>query len=291
MLLRVTCRLSARATLRVLAWTAPLLLYGHDACAWGLYTHVYFGQLLLWAIPLLDARFSRAVRRFPGLCLAGVCLPDVSLFAAVLEAPALRATHQWSSAARMLHAAHCDEHRAMALGYASHLLADVVAHNHFVPAHERLWLRAPVLAHAACEWAMDAHVAPHVFAAPARLLSEHGRALADYGAGVFRLEPAAAHGAIRCLMLGEAALRASPVPALVYCAARRADRALPARFDHYVRQTAERLRQINRLVAGEIPARAPEIAYARQRAALPGATRRHCRPTLPDDWSPDAARR
>ena len=114
----------------------PLLLAAGDALAWGLQTHVYFAQHLLFALPLLDPAVRRAALRLPRLVLAGACLPDLALAGAALGTPRFRRTHQWASL-RRLAAAVSDEERAVALGYASHLVADVVAHNRFVPEHER----------------------------------------------------------------------------------------------------------------------------------------------------------
>jgi len=37
-------------------WSIPASLFAADALAWGLCTHVYFAQLLVWAVPLLDPR-------------------------------------------------------------------------------------------------------------------------------------------------------------------------------------------------------------------------------------------
>lgn len=56
-----------------LVWLAPLLLHSMDANAWGLLTHVYFAQWLVWTLPLLDPNLRRAVQRFPDLVLAGAC--------------------------------------------------------------------------------------------------------------------------------------------------------------------------------------------------------------------------
>ena len=35
-----------------LAWAIPISFYALDANAWGLYTHIYFSQYLLLAVPL-----------------------------------------------------------------------------------------------------------------------------------------------------------------------------------------------------------------------------------------------
>lgn len=270
-------------------WIVPIALYSADACAWGLYTHMYFSQLLIWSVPLLDARFRRALQRFPELCLAGTCLPDVSLFSSVMRTPALGTTHQWQAAAALLQSAARDEDRAMALGYAAHLLTDIVAHNYFVPAHERAWLRAPLLTHASSEWTMDAHVAPHLFVQPHALMARHAPALGACAEQHLGLGCGAFHPALRCLRHGEQALRSSRLPQLLYAAARRADPALSARFDEYVRETASRLRQINRLIAGETPTWLPELGPGDGIGGVPKPLLPDpCRLLLPADWFCDA---
>lgn len=247
-----------RAVISPLFWLAPLLLHAQDAHAWGLYTHMYFAQLLLWAVPLADSRFRQALRRFPELVLAGACLPDVSLFAGILRGDTLRATHGWTAAHRLLSGAQDHSERAIALGYASHLLVDIVAHNHFVPAHEALWFRASIATHAASEWAMDAHIAPQLFTSPAAMLQRHGPALAAFAERRLGTGTTSMRRALACLTGGERLLRSSGLPRLVYAAARAADRGTRSRFDEYIQQTSGRLRQLDQLIAGNVPAWLPE---------------------------------
>jgi hypothetical protein len=271
----------------VLWWLPPLALYSGDALAWGLYTHLYFAQLLIWAIPLADARFRRAVRRFPELLLAGACLPDASLFSRWAGARALGASHQWCSARRMLHAAGDDEEAALAAGYASHLLADVIAHNHFVPAHETLWFSAPVLTHAAAEWAMDAHIAPQLFARPACVLRRHLPRTAAFAAKHFGCTPQRAAAALRCLQRGEHLLRALRLPQAIYGGGALADAALRRRLDYYAAETAARLGQINRVIAGDAPRWHAEVGCslaARLRVGERGAGEVRGRLPLPQDF-------
>lgn len=266
-------------------WVVPFGLHSDSAWAWGLYTHLYFAQLLLWAVPLADPAFRRAIRRFPELLLAGACLPDTALFSRWVRSGALRATHQWSSARRMLEDARDDGERAIVAGYASHLLVDVIAHNHFVPAHEALWLDAPVVAHAASEWAMDHHIAPQLFARPADILSRHLHVLAPYAARTLGCTPGQATWGLRCLAHGERLLRASRLHRAAYHGARLGDRRSRRRFDYYIAETTARLPQINRLVAGDAPVWQPEIdrsiAGARPEPAV--FRRQHGRTPLPQD--------
>lgn len=280
-------------TLRASIWMLPLLAYAADAYAWGLYTHLYFAQLLVWAVPLADPRFRRALRRFPEFCLAGTCLPDVSLFSNVTASAALSSTHQWKAAARLLSVASSDQERAMAVGYAGHLLTDIVAHNYFVPAHEAPWLRAPMLAHAACEWAMDAHIAGQLFVHPEVLIGRHASALEVCAYQRLGCDPKAVRKALYYMQRGEQILRRSRLPALLYRASRHLDRTVSLRFDGYIRETSIRLRQINRLIAGDTPVLLPEIT-ATADAPTPSSRRvprHHYSLLLPADFFHDVATR
>ncbi len=266
-------------------WLIPLLAYSADAHAWGFYTHVYFAQQLLWAIPLTDPRYHRAIRRLPTLLLAGACLPDLSLVAGRFGLGTLRDSHVWDHAHRLLHAASDDAGRAIAVGYASHLLVDIIAHNHFVPAHEHMWADIPVATHAVSEWAMDHHVGKHLYLAPADLMRRHERELASHVASQFGCSADSAGKALRMLAAAETALRRSGIPRLCHGMARAADVGMRRRFNYYLRQTTARLPHINRILAGEAPrwpAEAPFGDMARRFETLHPLKLRHRIP-LPHD--------
>lgn len=267
-------------------WFLPLALTSADALAWGLDTHVYFAQLLLWAVPLADRRFARAAQAFPRLVLAGACLPDLSLVSGPARAPGLAATHGWPNAARLIAAAQSDAERALALGYAGHLLADVIAHNHFVPAHEHVWFDTPLLAHAVAEWTMDAYLRRHLFATPGQLLAGEAPRAGPFVDRSLGCRPGEAARAMGWLARGEGLLRGSRLPQALHAVARRADAQLQRRLDHYLRRTAERLRQIDRLLAGEQPWWAAEVSAPLARARLAGCSPRVMlgRLALPQDF-------
>ena len=276
-------RMNTRRT--VLLWSVPAVLYAGDALAWGLITHVYFAQLLLWAVPLLDPALRRAARRFPRRLMAGACLPDLALVGATARTRAFDASHRWETAHALLEAAHDDETRACAVGAMSHLWVDIIAHNHFVPAHEQLWWNVPMLTHAAAEWAMDRHIARHLFRPPATLLRAD-EWLVDYVACNFGCTPAASRRAISQLAGAESLLRHSRLPNMLHGMGRRLDHKLPARFDYYIQEVTTRLPQINRVFAGEAPAwRAdcPPVAVARERIAAHAPELVACRMPLPGD--------
>lgn len=276
-------RMNTRCT--ALLWSVPAALFAGDALAWGLYTHVYFAQLLVWAVPLLDPALSRAVRRFPQRLMAGACLPDLALVGATARTRAFDASHRWETAHALLAAAHDDETRACAVGAISHLWVDIIAHNHFVPAHEHLWWNVPMLTHAASEWAMDRHIAPHLFRPPAMLLQDDDW-LVGYVARNFDCTAAASRRAIRQLAGAEALLRHSRLPGMLHRMGRLLDPNLAARFDYYLQEVARRLPQINRVLAGEAPAwlaDCPPVAVARERIAAHAPELVACRLPLPGD--------
>ena len=236
-----------KKSLRLLLWTVPLLLQSRDAAAWGLYTHVFFAQWLLWGVPLLDPALRRAAARFPKHVLAGACLPDLAIVGHAAGSHAFDTTHDWDDALRLLNSAEDDASRALALGYCSHLLVDIIAHHHFVPAHEHLWLNVPVLTHACAEWAMDAHIRPQLLTTPKALLNSAEVEICVLVTQHFAVKHATARRATRLLARADTVLRRSWLPQMLYATAARLDTRVPARFDYFVTQTTQRLGEINQL--------------------------------------------
>jgi hypothetical protein len=136
-----------------LLWGLPISLYAVDASAWGLYTHILFSQWMMATMPLMDPKVQQAIRKFPKLVMAGACLPDLAVISS-----SFNMTHQWEKAELLIKSANSEQEIAMAIGYTSHLFVDVIAHNHFVPAHEAKWMNKTIITHISSEWAMDAHI-------------------------------------------------------------------------------------------------------------------------------------
>jgi hypothetical protein len=268
-------------------WWFPLLLFSGDACAWGLYTHVYFAQLLLWAVPLTDPRYRRAIKSFPKLVLAGACLPDLALLSERSWGEPFSSTHQWKRARELLDDAGSDEEYALSLGFVSHLMVDVIAHNHFVPAHEKMWGNVPVLTHAVCEWAMDMHVRPQLFAEPRNLLEMHRNELAEYVAQHFACPRSLAKRGVSILSGAENLLRESCLSHLCYHGARLLDGRMQRRFNYYLNETGARLAHIDRILSGEEPVWDPnphaDDPAVRQRIELITPLQLQYRMPLPQD--------
>lgn len=231
----------------------PLLLFAGDALAWGLQTHLYFAQHAIFAVPLLDADVRRAALRFPRLVLAGACLPDLALAGAALGWRLFRRTHQWAMLRRVA-AATCDEERAVALGYASHLVSDVVAHNRFVPEHERRIADLAHVTHALAEWAMDDYLRGWVCAAPGDLLTGERALLAALVARRWHCSEAQARRALDWLARADRWLRAVRLPRASRLLLARLDGRMAPTFERYVRETSALLAQVGPALDGIAPA-------------------------------------
>lgn len=249
-------------------------LFAPDALAWGLQTHVFLAQWALAVVPLADPQIRSAALRLPRLVLAGACLPDLAVAGRLLGMPAFRAAHRWSTLRRL--AATCwDEERAIAVGYASHLLADVVAHNRFVPEHERQLLDLPHVTHALCEWAMDEHALPALAHQPASLLAGDLATLAQAAARTFQCRESLAGHAIRFLARAEESLRASGLPRLCRRALQCLQGDRTTHFSAYLNEAAGMLRHLESVLQGAEPRWQPEPDQAKRKdaraIALPSA--------------------
>lgn len=242
--------------LRRCCWLTPFMLYSIDSHAWGLVTHLYFAHSLLWAMPLLDPRLQRAIRRFPELVMAGACLPDLAIVSR-----AFSHTHLWENAHQMLASAHSDEETAIAIGYASHLYVDVIAHNHFVPAHEAMWTERGMVAHIAAEWAMDAHLAPLMQDTPGQLLNRHHLLLSDFVAVRFRCSTRRSDKALRKLAYWDNLLRSARIPSLIYRGSRLLDRRTHTHFIYYIARTQSAMRDIGSVLEGRRPRWGAELKH------------------------------
>jgi len=236
-------------------------LFSPDAAAWGLQTHVFIAQWALAVVPLADPQIRAASLQLPRLVLAGACLPDLALAGRLLGVRAFRTAHQWSTLRRL--ATTCwDEERAIAFGYASHLLADVVAHNVFVPEHERRLADIPHVTHALCEWAMDAHVACKIAAEPAGLITADRSTLSQAAARTFCCSERLAQRALVALARAERALRVSAAPGICAAALRALHGERSTYFDGYLVQACAWARRAGSVLQGVEPLLEPEPPQA-----------------------------
>jgi Zinc dependent phospholipase C len=152
---------------------AALVLLPGVAHAWTPGTHIYLGESVLANLHQLPAAVTDLLRAFPYDFLYGNIAADTSI--AKKYAPVGRHCHAWHVGQEIFDLAPTEPLRAFGLGYLSHLAADTVAHNFFVPRQLVLTSSTAALGHSYWESRFETHLGD-AYAATAKevILRDHG---------------------------------------------------------------------------------------------------------------------
>jgi len=124
--------------------------------AWTPATHIYLGESVLANLSALPATVADLLRAFPFDFLYGNIAADTSI--AKKYAPVGRHCHAWHVGREIFDLAHTDALRAFGLGYLSHLAADTIAHNFYVPRQLVLTSSTASLGHSYWESRFETHL-------------------------------------------------------------------------------------------------------------------------------------
>jgi len=108
-----------------------ILFLPQDALAWGPATHLELGLNVLSHANEIPQGIAAVIGKFPFDFLYGNISADIVVGKNLVEE--LKHCHNWNFGFRLLRKASGDSQRAFAYGYLSHLAADTIAHNHFIP--------------------------------------------------------------------------------------------------------------------------------------------------------------
>lgn len=146
------------------------LLVPETAWAWGPATHLELGQAALRNI----ARFAPAARAvieaWPADYLYGHISADIVVGKNLVEE--LKHCHNWKLGFRLLRKAKTDSQKSFAWGYLSHLAADTVAHNHFIPEMMIRSFSARTLRHIYWEMRFDTLADKKVWELPKKMVKK-----------------------------------------------------------------------------------------------------------------------
>lgn len=124
--------------------------------AFGPATHAFLSEQLLNSLWLLPPALADLIRVYPQSFIYGSLAADISL--AKKYVPAGRHCHFWHVGEEIYTAADNDRLQAVALGYLSHLAADTIAHNFYVPRRLLLTSSTRALGHSYWEARLDTHL-------------------------------------------------------------------------------------------------------------------------------------
>lgn len=133
-----------------------LLVFPDSAHAWTPGTHIYLGESVLANLAVVPASVADLLRAYPFDFLYGNIAADSSI--AKSYAPLGRHCHFWHVGQEIHDLAETDAMRAFGLGYLSHLAADTVAHNYFVPRQLMLTSSTAAVGHSYWETRVEAHL-------------------------------------------------------------------------------------------------------------------------------------
>ena len=132
------------------------LLLPPEVYAWTPGTHIYLGESVLANLPHLPSAVADLLRAYPFDFLYGNIAADSSI--AKHYAPLGRHCHYWHVGQEIHDLAPSDALRAFGLGYLSHLAADTIAHNYFVPRQLMLTSSTAAVGHSYWETRVEAHL-------------------------------------------------------------------------------------------------------------------------------------
>lgn len=127
-----------------------------DAHAWTPGTHIFLSDAILRSLFLLPPTIAELLRAFPYDFLYGSIAADTSI--AKKYAAAGRHCHSWNVGLEIYEEARDEPLRAFGLGYLSHLAADAVAHNYFVPHQLTITSSTAALGHSYWESRFETHI-------------------------------------------------------------------------------------------------------------------------------------
>lgn len=147
-----------------------LLLIPDAAWAWGPATHVYLSTEILRSLHLVGAPTAALLAAHPEKFIYGSMAPDISMAKKYAEVG--RHSHYWHVGWDIWEEAKGRPPlRAAALGYLSHLAADVLAHTSFVPRMLLVTSSTRSVGHSYWEHRMDAGLGPEYMATARRLVT------------------------------------------------------------------------------------------------------------------------
>lgn len=147
------------------------------AYAWAPGTHAYLSWQVLQSLQLLPEAIRTLLAAYPYDFIYGSLAADISL--AKKYVPEGRHCHHWHIGEEIETAAQSDRMRAVGIGYLTHLAADTIAHNFYVPRQLLLTSSTKGLGHSYWEARMDRHVGEEYMKLARHAVVEHDHSQAD----------------------------------------------------------------------------------------------------------------
>lgn len=134
-----------------------LLFLPAEAWAWGPSTHVFLASGILGDLAAIPLPLRDLLAAYPYEFLYGNLSADITLAKRYVHYS--RHCHRWEMGFALLERGESPRLKSFALGYLSHLAADTLAHNQFVPRQLLVTSSTANVGHAYWEFRFDSHLA------------------------------------------------------------------------------------------------------------------------------------
>ena len=157
-----------------LAVLLVLIAVPQDAFAWGAGIHLHLGTVALANLNLLRPAVAAIISAYPHDFLYGCIAADITIGKKFTHY--LLHCHRWNMGLKILEEAGPEPQKACAYGYLSHLAADTIAHNYFVPFKVMRSFATLTLKHAYWEMRFENFVEREIWDTARKVSQENYRA-------------------------------------------------------------------------------------------------------------------
>ncbi|MBI2608501.1 MAG: zinc dependent phospholipase C family protein [Deltaproteobacteria bacterium] len=154
---------------------ATLMFFPSEACAWGPVAHLHFAETILSQAAHLPQFLRNIITQFPLDYYYGAIAADITLGKKFVEYE--HNCHSWKVGIEILEKSNSEATRAFSYGYLTHLGADTISHNYFVPYHLIASFRSRIHRHIYWEMRYDTMLQKPELATMARDLAKKGKYL------------------------------------------------------------------------------------------------------------------
>lgn len=147
-----------------------LLFLPDNVLAWGPATHMQLGWNILNNLSMIIGPVRSLIETYPYDYLYGCISADIVV--GKRFARELNHCHNWNVGFKVLEKAESQSQKAFAYGYLSHLAADTIAHNHFVPEKMVTAYSTRLLRHFYWEMRFDAMADRMVWNLPYKIMEQ-----------------------------------------------------------------------------------------------------------------------
>jgi hypothetical protein len=152
---------------------AAFLVFPPDAFAWGSGVHLQLGSTVLENLPALRPAVAAVIGAYPFDYLYGCIAADITIGKKFTHY--LLHCHRWQMGLKVLQSAENDAQRSCAYGYLSHLAADTIAHNYYVPYKLMMSFSSLTLKHTYWEMRFETFVDRETWEIGKKVAKEHFR--------------------------------------------------------------------------------------------------------------------